>query len=100
MVTPQDLVQAGLYPDEQTVIRQAMRALWQEHPQLRIDWAVYQYQTRDISLAKAAALANVCYERMKEILLQRGVQPRLGPETLAEARQELKVVEQALANRE
>ena len=95
MVTPQDLVQAGLYPDEQTVIRQAMRALWQEHPQLRIDWAVYQYQTHDISLAKAAALANVCYDRMKEILVQRGIQPRLGPETIAEARQELKVVEQA-----
>ncbi len=100
MVTPQGLVQAGLYPDEQTVIQEAMRVLWQERPQLRIDWAVHQYQTRDISLAKAAALSGVCYDRMKEILVQRGIQPRLGPETIAEARQELQVIEQTLTTRE
>lgn len=100
MVTPRELVQAGLYPDEQTVIQEAMRVLWQDRPQLRVDWAVYQYQTRDISLAKAAALAGVCFDRMKEVLVQRGIQPRLGPETVAEARRELQAVEQALTARE
>lgn len=93
MVSPQALVDAGLYPDEQTVIREAMRALWLEYPQVRIEWAVHQYQTQDISLAKAAALANVSFDRMKELLLQRGIQPRLGPETIHEARQELAVLE-------
>jgi predicted HTH domain antitoxin len=93
MITPQALVEAGLYPDEQSVIREAMHALWQEHPQLRIEWAIYQYQTQDISLAKAAALANVSFDRMKELLVQRGIQPRLGPETINEARQELDVIE-------
>lgn len=97
MVTPQELVQAGLYPDEQTVIEEALRVLWQERPQLRIDWAVYQYQTREISLTKAAALAGVSFDRMKEILLQRGIQPRLGPETVDEAQQELDVIEHTLA---
>ena len=67
MVSPQALVQAGLYPDEESVIQEALRVLWQERPQLRIDWAVYRYQTDDISLAKAAALAGVCFDRMKEI---------------------------------
>jgi predicted HTH domain antitoxin len=100
MVSPQALVQAGLYPDEESVIQEALRLLWQERPQLRIDWAVYRYQTDDISLAKAAALAGVCFDRMKEILMQRGIQPRLGPETVAEARQEMKVVEQTLASQE
>jgi predicted HTH domain antitoxin len=98
MVSPQALVQAGLYPDEESVIQEALRVLWQERPQLRIDWAVYRYQTDDISLAKAAALAGVCFDRMKEILMQRGVQPRLGPETVAEARQEMEVVEQTVAS--
>jgi predicted HTH domain antitoxin len=98
MVSPQALVQAGLYPDEESVIQEALRVLWQERPQLRIDWAVYRYQTDDISLAKAAALAGVCFDRMKEILMQRGIQPRLGPETVAEARQEMEVVEQTLAS--
>ena len=54
MVTLRELVQAGLYPDEQTAIQQVMRVLWQERPQLRADWAVHQYQTREISLTKAA----------------------------------------------
>ena len=93
MITPQALVEAGLYPDEQSVIREAMRVLWQEHPQLRVEWAVYQYQTHDISVAKAAALANVSFDRMKELLIQRGIQPRLGPETLDEAHQELEIIE-------
>jgi predicted HTH domain antitoxin len=97
MITPQALVHAGLYPDEQTVIEEALRILWQERPQLRLDWAIYQYQTQDISLAKAAAIAGVSFDRMKETLRQRGIQPRLGPETMDEARQELTVIEQSLA---
>lgn len=93
MITPQALVEAELYPDEHSVIQEAMRALWHEYPHLRIEWAVHQYQTRDISLAKAAALANVSFDRMKELLVQPGIQPRLGPETLAKARLEMEVLE-------
>ena len=96
MITPQALVGAGLYPDEQSVIQEALRVLWQERPQLRIEWAIYQYQTQEISLAKAASIANISFDRMKEVLVQRGIQPRLGPETIAEAYQELEVVEQTL----
>ena len=89
MITPQELVEAGLYPDEQSAISAAMRVLWQERPQLRLDWAVYQYQTKEISLAKATSLAGVSFDRMKELLLQRGVQPRLGPKTTAEMMAEI-----------
>ena len=92
MVTPKMLVQAGLYTDEQSVIQEAMRVLWQERPNLRIEWAIYEYQTQPISLAKAAALAGVCFDRMKELLVQRGIQPRLGPETIAEAHSEYEVL--------
>jgi predicted HTH domain antitoxin len=99
MITPKELVHAGLYPDEQTVVQEALRVLWQERPQLRIDWAVHQYQFQPISLAKAAALAGISFDRMKEILWQRGVQLRLGPETLEEAKQELEVIEQTLSTR-
>ena len=42
MITPQALVEAGIYPDEQTVIREAMRTLWQERPQVKIEWAIHQ----------------------------------------------------------
>lgn len=100
MVTPQDLVQAGLYPDEKTVIEEAMRLLWQERPQLRIDWAIHQYRTQDISLGKAAALAGVSFDRMKELLLRHGIQLRLGPEMIDEAREEIKTIEQTLTVQE
>ncbi len=100
MITAQALVQAGLYPDERSVIQEALRVLWQERPQLRIEWAIYTYQTSDISLAKAAALANVCFDRMKELLVARGIQPRLGSTTIAEAIQEADVLDRALAERD
>jgi predicted HTH domain antitoxin len=94
MITPQELVRAGLYPDERSAIEEAMRVLWQERPQLRLEWAIYQYQTQAISLAKAAALAGVSYDRMKETLVRRGIQPRLGPATLDEARAEVETAVQ------
>jgi predicted HTH domain antitoxin len=93
MVTPQELVHAGLYSDEHSVIEEALRVLWQERPQLRLVWAMHQYQTQAISLAKAAAVAGVSFDRMKELLVKRGIQPLLGPESIEEARQELEVVD-------
>lgn len=92
-ITPETLVQAGLYPDEQTVVREALRVLWQERPQLRIEWAIYRYQIGDISLAKAAAMAGLSFNRIKSILMQKGIQPRLGPDTKEEAKAELRVIE-------
>lgn len=91
MITPESLVKAGLFPDEQSAIQEALRVLWQERPRLRIDMAVYQYRTSDISLSKAAAMAGVCFDEMKEIFIRRGIQPRLGPETIEEAKEELAV---------
>ena len=49
---PQDFVSAGLYEDEQAVVRDAMRALLSERPQLRIELAIYRYRHEEISLAK------------------------------------------------
>lgn len=92
MITAQMLVQAGLYPDEDSVIEEALRVLWQERPQLRIEWAIHQYQTEPISLAKAASLAGICYDHMKALLVQRGIRPRLGPETVEEAQAEVEAV--------
>jgi predicted HTH domain antitoxin len=96
MVTLKSLVQAGLYPNEESALEEALRVLWQERPQLRLDWAVYHYRSGQLSLARAAALAGVSFDRMKEILVQRGIQPRLGATNLNEAREEVAVVEKSL----
>ncbi len=98
MVSPKALVSAGLYPDEQSVIKEALRVFWLERPQLRIEWAMHQYQVENISLAKAAAVAGVSFDRMKELLILRGMQPRLGVESLDEARRDMEVIERELEN--
>jgi len=70
------------------------------HPDLRIGLALYRYEHEGLSLAKAAALAGVSWAQMKEIMLERGIQPRLGPETLEEAKEEVEVLRRYLEGQE
>ena len=93
-----DLVQARLYSSEEEVIRDALRHLLRARPEARIGLAVYCYQTEGLSLAKAADLAGVSWAQMREILLERGIQPRLGPETLEEAEAEIRALRDYFAN--
>ena len=89
-------VAAGLYEDDEAVVQDAVRALLTEKPQLRLEVAVHRYRTEDISLAKAAELAGVSWQRMREVLLSRGIQPRLGPESEQEALEEVEALRRHL----
>jgi len=87
-----DLVSAGLYEDEKAVVQDAMRAPLSERAQLGPELAIHRYRAEEISLAKAAALAGVSWERMREILMARGVALRIGPEAEAEALDEIQSI--------
>ncbi|HEX3531058.1 MAG TPA: UPF0175 family protein [Thermoanaerobaculia bacterium] len=87
-----DFVQARLYASEEEVIRDALRHLLRARPDVRIQLAAYRYQTEGLSLAKAADLAGVSWAQMREILLEKGIAPRLGPETVAEAEAEARAL--------
>ncbi len=89
-------VDAGLYDDEEAVMRDAVRALLTEKPQLRLEGAIHRYRTGEVSLGKAAALAGIPWERMREILVQRGVQLHLGPESEEEVQEEIETLERIL----
>jgi predicted HTH domain antitoxin len=89
MLDVHSFVDAKLYKDDQEVIQDALRYLVRGRPDLRVRLAIHRYQTEEISLAKAASLAGVSWDQMKDILVTHGVQPRLGPETLAEAESEV-----------
>jgi len=93
VITIHDLVEAKLYKTEEEVVQDALRHLIQARPNLKIELAIHRYKTEDISVGKAARLAGVSFEQMKEILLSHGVQPRLGPESEAEARAEVATLE-------
>lgn len=91
-LTPQSLVAAQLYESEAAVVQDALRYLLRARPDLRINLAVYRYTTEDLSLAKAAQLAGVSWPTMRDILRERGVTLRLGPETVDEAHQEIQAL--------
>ena len=89
MLDVHTFVDAKLYRDDQEVNQDALRYLVRGRPDLRARLAVHRYQTEKISLAKAASLAGVSWAQMKDILVAHGIHPRLGPETLEDAEQEV-----------
>jgi len=92
MLRVRDFVDARLYEDEEAVIQDALRYLLRARADLRIQLAVHRYQTKEISLAKAASLAGVSWAQMKDILVERGIQPCLGLETMEEAEEEVRTL--------
>jgi predicted HTH domain antitoxin len=92
------LVDSGIYESEDDVIHDALEHLLEDNPDNRLKIAIYRYQNEEISLGKAE-IAGVCWEDMKRILMKNGIQPRLGPETIEEARQEFLTLERFLNER-
>jgi len=90
----EDLVQAGVYESEAQAMDEALRHLLQDRPELRLQVALHRYRTdEELTLARAATIAGVSLERMKELLDRHGVPLRLGPESIEEAREEWTVIE-------
>ena len=96
MLKARDLVEARLYASEEDVIQDALRHLLRARPDLRIQVAIHRYHTEGLSLAKAASLAGVSWAQMKDILVERGIQPRLGPGTMEEAEKEVQTLREYL----
>jgi predicted HTH domain antitoxin len=94
---PRDFVAAQLYETEDDVVQEALRHLLDDRPDLRIALATYRYRTdTSLTLATAAALAGISLERMKDELVARGIEPRLGPATVDEARAEFAALKRSL----
>jgi predicted HTH domain antitoxin len=77
-------------------MQDALRHLLRARPELRIQMAVFRYQNENISLAKAAELAGVSWAQMKDILLEKGIVPRLGVETLEDAQRDIQTLREEL----
>jgi predicted HTH domain antitoxin len=76
------LVKTELFPDEDAVLRSALRALFQSQPKIRRQMLVRAYTSGEISLGKAAELLGVSHEEMKDILIENGAELHLGPQTV------------------
>ena len=98
MLQAEDFVNARLYKNSDAVIQDALRHLLRSRPNLRSQLAVYRYQHESLSLAKAAELAGVSWWQMRDILLEQGISPALGPETIADAQAEVDTLRIYFAN--
>ena len=95
LVHIQDLVDARLYETKDQVVRDALRHLLSDRPDLRISVAVHRYRTdEEFSLSQAAVIAGVSLEQMKEILERHDVPLRLGPISVEEAQAEIATIEE------
>jgi predicted HTH domain antitoxin len=83
------LVKARLFPDEQSVLRSAMRSLFEAKPELKRKMVVAAYSDGDISLGKAAQIMGVCQEEMKDIVRESGGKIHLGPRNEKELKQDV-----------
>ena len=92
------LVDTGLYESEEKAIYEALKALFNENPKIRKKLAIYRYQNKEISLGKAAQIAGLCWEEMKDELIRNGIKPKLGPQTIEEAKKDSLVLERYLEN--
>lgn len=80
----QQLIKSRLFPDEQAVLRSALRALYQLQPEIKQQMVIRAYTAGEISLGKAAEIMGVSHEEMKDILVERGTEIHLGPRTVDE----------------
>jgi predicted HTH domain antitoxin len=80
------LIDVGLYNNVAEAVRDSIRHLMKEYDKKEI--AVALYKAEKVSLAKAAEIAEVSFTNMKEILVEKGINPRLGAENAEELRQD------------
>lgn len=82
-------VAAGIFENKSDAIRHVLREYFEEHPNARIAAAVALYDSGEITLGTAARLADVDRFEMRDVLREEGVELRLGPSDMADARDEI-----------
>jgi len=66
------LIKRGVYKNKNHVYSDAVRLLFRYRPELRIEAAVELYVSKEVSLSKAAEIADLDTESFKEELARKG----------------------------
>ncbi|MCD4842013.1 MAG: UPF0175 family protein [Methanosarcinales archaeon] len=83
------LVRQKIYSSKEAVITDAVRALLELKPGLKIEIAINLYKNNKVSLWKAAETAGLGMEELKEILSARNIKIEIGG-TKEESKQRIK----------
>ncbi|WP_138005236.1 UPF0175 family protein [Halalkalirubrum salinum] len=84
-------VDAGIFENKSDAIRHALRDYFAENENARLAAAIHLYDTDQVSLGKAARLAGVSRFDMPALLREHGVEVKLGPEDMEDAKREIDV---------
>lgn len=76
--------ETGYYDSSSEFLRDAIRTILHERPELRIAIACKLYEKGEISLGRAMEIAEMDLESMKEILESKGIPIRRGSKTKEE----------------
>jgi len=79
-------------------IYEGLMALFTESQEVKKALAVYMYKKKQISIARAAEIAEVCYEEMKNILVENNIEIGLGPKDRNDAKKEHDAVREFIRN--
>jgi predicted HTH domain antitoxin len=71
------LLERGLLESEESLMLSAYRSLLTLQPGLKTELALSLYEREEISLGRAAEIAGISREQMKEILASRGIERRI-----------------------
>jgi Arc/MetJ-type ribon-helix-helix transcriptional regulator len=88
------LLLAGLYNNKSEAVRDAIRHLLEKYSNK--DLAISLYRQGKISIAKAAEIAGVSFSKMKDVLTEAGVRPRLGVELPDEIKEDYKTLRESI----
>jgi predicted HTH domain antitoxin len=67
------VVQAGAYKSQEEAIRHALEVLLAANPHLRANTAVELYRRRQVTLSRAAEIAGLEFEALKERLAEQDI---------------------------
>ena len=68
------LVERGVFENEESLTASAYRSLLTLQPALKLEIALSLYQKEEVALGRAAEMAGVSREQMKEVLAARGIE--------------------------
>ena len=74
---PGVLIEQGIFEDEESLKNSAYRSLLTLRPKLKVEIALSLYKREKISLGRAAEIAGLSREELKEVMASRGVERRI-----------------------
>jgi predicted HTH domain antitoxin len=86
------LVERRIFDSEESLINSAYRSLLTLQPGLKLEMALSLYEREEISLGRAAELAGISREQMKEVLAARGIERKLVERTREQVERDVRLV--------